>query len=85
MLVLFHIFAALVTLVLSGLAYIRPSTKLFIGSLGLFGATFLSGVFLTVTRPVHILSVCITGLIYSAVVGSGLLAAKRRLAANTSL
>ena len=85
MIVAVHVFSALTTLILAGWAYFRPQPGLLRAASGLFGLTLGSGTYLVLTKPVHILSVCLSGLLYSGVVGTGLYAAKRRLARETTV
>jgi len=74
-----HIFVALLSLVFSSVTYFRPSArKIQIGS-AMVGATLASGTYLVLSRPVHILSTCISGLVYVAAVGTMLSLAKYRL------
>lgn len=79
MIVAVHIFSALTTLILAGRAYFKPQSRLISAALGLFGVTIVSGTYLVLTKPTHILSVCLSGLLYSGFVGISLYAAKRRL------
>lgn len=84
MIVAVHIFSALTTLIMSGWAFFKPQFRLIGAALGLFGVTIATGTYLVLTKPTHILSVCLSGLLYGGFVGISLYAAKKRLAHQKS-
>lgn len=79
-----HIFIALSTVGLSGLTLIKPSKKKLHISYFFTIGTFLTGGYLVVMSPAHLVSACITGLIFLGIVGSILFAANHRLANHTA-
>ena len=82
MVLLFHIVIAVSSLVYTGYVFLVPSkTKLNIAYL-LVAATLFSGTFLVLTNLSHMVSACVTGLIYLGFITAGLVSAHRRLAAN---
>lgn len=82
MILLTHILIALGSIAYSGLTLIRPSKHKIRVSYGFVAATLISGTYLVVSTHSPILSSCVTGLIYLAVVMSGILAAQAKLAAQ---
>lgn len=84
MLVLTHILIAISSLVVTTLAFFVPTkTKLNI-TYALVGLTFLSGTLLVLSMPSHLVSSCISGLLYLGIVLAGIFAARYRLAKQTS-
>lgn len=80
MMLLLHILIALSSIILSGLAYVRPSQQRLTASYGLVAATLATGTYLVVAQPTHLASACISGLIYLGVVGATIAAARFKLA-----
>lgn len=80
MLVLLHVSIALISLVFSGLLVFYPSSFKLRISYGLITLTLISGFGLAATKPAHILSVCLSGLIYVSVVTGSVMIARSRLA-----
>ena len=83
MLLLLHIIAAFLSLLIIGISVLAPSKLRLQLSYLLVGLTLLSGTALTFSRLSHLVSICITGLIYICVAIIGLAVAKRRLAAES--
>lgn len=80
MILIFHIFIALSSIVSSTAAYLSPSkTKLRLTN-GLIVLTLASGTYLVWSTHSPLVSSCITGLLYLGVVLSGVVAASRKLA-----
>lgn len=84
MLLLFHVIVALAGLLASTATLFRPSRDRFIISSFLVSLTLVSGTILVVSRHDHLLSACLSGLVYLSVVASELLLAKRRLVKITA-
>jgi hypothetical protein len=80
MILLIHILAALTSLLVCGTAYLRPSRRLLNASYGLVGLTLASGTYMAVHGPAHILSVCLSGLLYLGAVSFSLTPVRRYLA-----
>ncbi len=81
----FHICVALAGIVMSGLALLRPSARLLRFSYGAVALTFASGTYLVIAGPAHLVSSCISGIIYLGVVSAGLVPARMRLARQNQL
>lgn len=75
-----HISAAIISLLVSGYSYFRPSARLMKASYSLVGLTLASGTYLVIAGPAHILSVCLSGLLYIGAVSTSLALARGRLA-----
>lgn len=82
MLLLTHIIIAISGLVVTGLAYFRPSkAKLNIG-FSLIALTILSGTILVLRLHTSLTAACLSGLAYLAVSLTGLSFARQKLAAE---
>lgn len=76
---LLHIIIALSSIGYTGLTFLKPSKqKLYISYL-LVAATIATGTYLVILMPSHMVSSCITGLVYLGIVMSGILATRHRL------
>lgn len=75
-----HIIIALSSVAYTTYLLFSPSKLKFYVSYGLVGLTLLSGTILVIITHSPLLSACETGLLYSGIVLSGILAAHRRLA-----
>ena len=80
MILLLHIAIALSSIALSTYVYFQPSRATLYASYGLVGATFMSGFYMVMTNPVHLMQACVSGLIYLGVVSLALLAARQKVA-----
>lgn len=76
---LLHIIIALSTVGVSGLALLKPAKSRLYFSYVLTIATFLTGGYLVVMSPSHLVSACVSGLIFLGIVGTMLFAANNRL------
>lgn len=85
MLLLAHVIIALSSLVLTGLAYIRPTQEKLRVSYALVGLTLASGTVLVITTHSPLLSSCVTGLVYLGIVLSGIIATRHKLATDNTL
>jgi hypothetical protein len=80
MILLTHILVALFSIIFTTYLYFAPSKAKLYTAYTLVGLTLTSGTYLVVIKPSHILQTCVTGLVYLAVVGVGVLLAQRKLA-----
>ena len=79
MILLTHILIAISSVVYTSLLLIQPSRAKLRTSYALIGATLISGTYLTILNPVHMLQTCTTGLIYVVIVSTGVFIARRQL------
>lgn len=80
MAILLHVIIALASLAYTAYLFFKPGrTKLRV-SYGLITLTIASGVYLVASTGTHILQACITGLFYLCLAGSGVFAARYKLA-----
>lgn len=79
-----HILIALSTVGLSGMSLVSPSRKKIISSYFLTAATFASGSYLIIMSPSHLVSACVTGLVFLGVVGGLLFVANHRMSSVSS-
>lgn len=80
MILLLHLIVALSSLVASTTAYVMPSKTRLRITYGLVGLTLASGTYLVWSTHSPLLSSCVSGLVYVAVVMTGIVAAQRKLA-----
>ena len=83
MLVLIHVLIALSSVAETTYLFFSPSKAGFNVSYGLIASTLGSGTYLVIRAHSPMLQSCTTGLIYIAVVTTGLALAHRRFAAQT--
>lgn len=84
MVLILHIIIALISMVYTGFVFFFPSkTKLNI-SYVLVSATIMSGAYLTIMNLSHMVSACITGIIYLGFVTAGLALAHKKLASQNA-
>ncbi|TAL15032.1 hypothetical protein EPN95_00800 [Patescibacteria group bacterium] len=79
MVILIHVIIALTSIVIASVGFLRPSMKKLYISYGFIGATILTGSYLLITVPSHILQSCLTGLFYLTVVSMATVATHVRL------
>lgn len=84
MILILHIIIALASIVYTGYVYIRPSWAKLRNSYILVAGTLASGTYLVVIKPSHLLSICLTGLVYLGIVSIGIVAARFKIAAETN-
>ncbi len=75
-----HIIIALSTVGISGMSLLRPTQSKINSSIIFTVATFVTGGYLVVINPSHLVSACISGLVFIGVVGVLLLGAHNKLA-----
>lgn len=83
MILLLHIATALISIVVTTYALIRPTTRGLNVGYGLAAFTLVSGTILVFSSGSNLLRSCITGITYFALVAIGLSVVKRRLAEQT--
>ncbi len=79
MILVAHITLALASLLLTAYLCLTPSKTGLHLSYGLVAMTLVTGTYMVATMPVQILSTCISGLLYLAVVFSGIAWARHKL------
>jgi hypothetical protein len=84
MAILIHVLIALSSLVYSTLVVVFPSDAKLKVSYGLIAATLISGFYLVISLPAHLLSSCISGLVYLAFALSASWLSRYRLASQKS-
>jgi len=75
-----HIIIALTSIFYTGYTFVNPSNKKFTISYVLVASTLVSGTYLVIMNASHLVSACMTGIVYLAFVTAGLVAAHRRMA-----
>lgn len=85
MILLLHIFIAVLSVVLASIALARPTRHLLTLSYGMVGATIATGVTLVVIAPVSMLHLCISGLVYTIITLAILTMARQKLASRLLL
>lgn len=79
MILALHITAALLSLIIAGWLYVRPSRLLLGMSYSLIAGTITSGTLLIVSQPTHMLEACVMGLVYVGLTTTGTVLGKRKL------
>lgn len=77
---LLHIFIALAGLISTGYSYFSPTENKLRASYLLVALTFATGAYLVWSTHSNMLSACTTGLVYLGVTGTGIVAARTKLA-----
>jgi hypothetical protein len=85
MLLIIHVSIALSSIVVTGLAFFRPSRQKLVTSYGLVGLTLVSGTALVITTHSPLVSSCVTGLAYLTVEMFGIILTQRKLASEKTL
>jgi len=79
MILLLHIIIALISILFAGYGFMAPSkTKLHI-TYGLIAATFVSGTYLVIVSPAHMVEACTSGLFYTLVMVVATIAVRRKI------
>lgn len=84
MVVLIHVMLALISIGQTTFLLFMPSKTKLYSTYALFGGTLLSGTYLILTKPVHMLTMCVEGVAYVAFVVWGIVFAYRKLAQKTA-
>ena len=77
---IFHITIALSSIGFTGYVVLHPSKQKLMLSYLWVAATIITGTYLIIMAPAHMVSACMTGLVYLGFVFSGLFAARHKLA-----
>ena len=80
MILITHILIALSGLVITTIAYMRPSSNLLRAAYAAVGLTFATGFYLVAMAPAHMLQACTSGLMYLGAVSIGIVATHAKLA-----
>lgn len=80
MIVILHVFIALMSIAHITIAYFRPTRRQLFISYGFVGLTIASGVGLVVSEPAHMIQACTSGLVYLAVMTVAIVATNVKLA-----
>jgi len=75
-----HILIALGSVGYTTYLFFAPTTAKLQASYALVALTLLSGTYLAVNNPAHILHTCVSGLIYTSAVSVGIAFARKKLA-----
>jgi hypothetical protein len=84
MLLITHILIAMVSVLFATLLLFSPSGLKFRANYLLLGATLISGTFLVVGRGTHLVESCLMGLIYTGVVFTAIILAKKKFVRQTN-
>ena len=80
MILLLHIIIALSSLVVTAVAFVTPKRSLLLASYVLVALTIMTGTYVTITSPDHMVQACVSGLLYTTVALGGISAVRRKLA-----
>jgi hypothetical protein len=80
MIVVLHVIIALASIAHITYTLIRPSHRQLFISYGLIASTLVSGFFLVVASPSHMIQACTVGLVYLAFMTVGVIATNTKLA-----
>ncbi len=80
MLLLLHIIIATTSIIYTAYVYFFPSKSKLNISYALVAGTLISGTFLLISTPSHMVSTCITGLTYLGFISVGIISARHKLA-----
>ena len=84
MAIIVHVLIALTSVIYAGFTFFQPSGKKLNVSYILVAATIATGTYLVIMKPSHMVSSCITGLAYLAVVFALIISARHKLAKKVS-
>lgn len=80
MLIISHVVIALLSMLVTGLLYLRPSSSKLISSYVLVASTLVSGTYLVISTHSPMVSSCITGVIYLTAVSLVIALSRHKLA-----
>lgn len=83
MLLAAHILIALASVGYTTYVFFVPSTAKLRASYALVALTIISGTYLAIANPAHILHTCVSGLLYTSIVSVGIAVTRRKLANAT--
>ncbi len=84
LLVIIHVLIAISSIAYTGYTFLFPTKTKFKISYAFVAATLTTGTYLVMMKPAHMVSACMTGIVYLAFVTVGLVAAHQRLVASES-
>ena len=84
MLIFLHVVIAIASVIYSTFVLARPSVNKFYFSYVMIGATILSGTYLIIINPSHMVQSCLMGIGYVGIVTFALVKARKKLAIRTS-
>ncbi|HWZ65435.1 MAG TPA: heme o synthase [Patescibacteria group bacterium] len=84
MILVLHIAVALSSVIYTGYTYFKPSKTKLLVSYGLIAGMLATGTALVITKPSHLMSACVDGLAYLAIVLTGIALARQKLAQELS-
>lgn len=84
MMLTLHICIALASLAYTTYLFVAPSPRKFRVSYGLVALTLLSGTYLTVVQPSHLVQACVAGLAYTTLALGGTILAHRTFATQNT-
>ena len=82
MVLILHILIAMSSIGYTGYVLFRPSKNKFYAAYALVGATLVTGTYLVILKSAHLVSACMTGIVYLGFTTAGLVIAHKRLAAE---
>jgi hypothetical protein len=82
MILVFHISIAMVSVLFALYTLFAPSERKLMQSYVLVGLTVLSGSYLIVSKPAHMLKACLVGLLYVGFSYAAIIVTKHKLAAQ---
>lgn len=80
MILVTHILIALASVAYTTYVFFAPSQAKLRGSYAFIAATLLTGTYLVMQNPAHMLRSCLTGLAYTGIMTVGVYAVQRKLA-----
>lgn len=84
MVILIHVVIALISIIQTTNLLLAPSKIKLYSTYALFAATLISGTYLIIAMPVHILTTCIEGIIYMGFVLWTIILVSSKLAKKTT-
>lgn len=83
MILLTHIVIALSSLFVTAYAFVTPTQNTLRLSYAFVALTIATGTYIAVANPTHMVQACVSGLIYTGVVLTGIVAVRRKLAVHS--
>lgn len=85
MIILTHVIIALLSLIFASLSVIRPTRRILGVNYAFIAGTVVSGTYLVIVMPAHLVSACVSGLTYIAIATVLTIVAQVRLVRSTTL
>lgn len=80
LMILVHVITALFSIIFASMTFLYPTDRKLYINYGLISGTVLTGVVLMLQQPTHMLSICMTGLVYLGCMSVALFAIRLRMA-----